>query len=967
MKSYCSLSFKNKIFNKNKIIITVNLLITMKKFFTFFSAFLLSLNVFAQVPQKMSYQAVIRNNSNSLVISSAVGMRISIIQATITGTPVYVERQTTITNANGLVSIEIGSGTALTGTFAGIDWSAGPYFIKTETDPVGGTNYSITGTSQLLSVPYALYASTASKIASQKNINGVSFDGSADITVSAASNTLTGTTLAPNVVNSSLTSVGTITSGTWSGATIGSNVGGAGNVNGILKANGSGIVNSAVAGTDYLSPTGSAALLTNFPILNQSTTGNAATATKLLSTKNINGIAFDGSADITVSAASNTLTGTTLAPNIVNSSLASVGTITSGTWNGGTIGSNVGGAGNVNGILKANGSGIVNSAVSGTDYLSPTGSAALLTNFPILNQSTTGNAATATKILSTKNINGIAFDGSADITVAVDSNTLTGTTLASNVVNSSLTSVGTITSGTWNGATIAVANGGTGTTNGSITGSTGLSFTAGGTNQNVSLNPSGSGKVVLNGNVGIGTSSPNTSAALDVSSTSQMFYPPRMTTAQRDLISSPSTGGVIYNTTLNKLQVYTASSLNTDGTGYYSNSAVYDDPFQGQTIQPLYSGPLSSIKANVSIRGASDYIQVKIYDAPNGNLLATSDTTFYAPLGAGTFNFVTGTWTFTNSNLIFNANSTYYIEFNAIGGNRFFIGETNNTYSRGQLYKGSSHVGVTAFSSYDIDCAVSYGNPGAWDANVTATKLNTSRNINGVAFDGSSDITVAAASNTLTGTTLASNVVNSSLTSVGTITNGTWNGTTIDVSKGGTGLTNVGSNGQVLTSNGSTLNWSNPLPSAVYGVLSSSPSSITLNSSGSASGIYTGATITLPKGKWAVNIVMLANCHDISSCTTGLWWLRFGFSTSPTLNIDATVSTPSTEFPINKLVSGATVPNNYGIVQGTIVINNTTGANKTYYLWTSNFDLSGGNGSSTITNIASSGNGENLIIAYPMY
>jgi hypothetical protein len=132
----------------------------MKNLFTLFAAVVLTANVFAQAPQKMSYQAVIRNSSNALVSSTAVGMRISILQATSTGTAVYVETQTPTTNANGLVSIEIGAGTAVTGTFAGIDWSAGPYFIKTETDPAGGTSYSITGTSQLLSVPYALSAAS---------------------------------------------------------------------------------------------------------------------------------------------------------------------------------------------------------------------------------------------------------------------------------------------------------------------------------------------------------------------------------------------------------------------------------------------------------------------------------------------------------------------------------------------------------------------------------------------------------------------------------------------------------------------------------------------------------------------------------------------------------------------------------------------------------------------------------------
>jgi uncharacterized protein (TIGR02145 family) len=87
-----------------------------------------------------------------------VGMRISILQGSTTGTAVYVETHSPTTNANGLVSIEIGGGTVVSGSFSAINWANGPYYVKTETDPAGGTNYSITGTQQLLSVPYALYA-----------------------------------------------------------------------------------------------------------------------------------------------------------------------------------------------------------------------------------------------------------------------------------------------------------------------------------------------------------------------------------------------------------------------------------------------------------------------------------------------------------------------------------------------------------------------------------------------------------------------------------------------------------------------------------------------------------------------------------------------------------------------------------------------------------------------------------------
>ena len=140
----------------------IKLYTSARKIFILFS-FFFALLANAQAPEKMSYQAVIRNNSNVLVANQGVGMKISILQGTATGTEVYKElfNPNPTTNANGLVTIAIGTGLPITGTFAGIDWSEGPYFIKTETDPTGGTNYTITATTQLMSVPYALYAKTA--------------------------------------------------------------------------------------------------------------------------------------------------------------------------------------------------------------------------------------------------------------------------------------------------------------------------------------------------------------------------------------------------------------------------------------------------------------------------------------------------------------------------------------------------------------------------------------------------------------------------------------------------------------------------------------------------------------------------------------------------------------------------------------------------------------------------------------
>jgi hypothetical protein len=147
----------------------------MNKLLTLIATVIISTNVLAQAPQKMSYQAVIRNGQNELVFNKLVGIRISILQGGTQGTSVYSELHSATTNANGLVSIEIGEGTNKTGTFSSINWGNGTYFLKTETDPTNGTNYSIVATSQLLSVPYALESKNASSAGD--GIKGISQTG----------------------------------------------------------------------------------------------------------------------------------------------------------------------------------------------------------------------------------------------------------------------------------------------------------------------------------------------------------------------------------------------------------------------------------------------------------------------------------------------------------------------------------------------------------------------------------------------------------------------------------------------------------------------------------------------------------------------------------------------------------------------------------------------------------------------
>ena len=121
----------------------------------------LSFSSFGQAPEGFKYQAVVRDAGNTILNNQAVGLRMTIQQGSIGGTTVYSETFAPTTNAYGLVNLEIGNGTVVSGTFANIDWSAGPYFMETAVDVTGGTNYAVMGTSQLMSVPYALYAKTS--------------------------------------------------------------------------------------------------------------------------------------------------------------------------------------------------------------------------------------------------------------------------------------------------------------------------------------------------------------------------------------------------------------------------------------------------------------------------------------------------------------------------------------------------------------------------------------------------------------------------------------------------------------------------------------------------------------------------------------------------------------------------------------------------------------------------------------
>jgi hypothetical protein len=264
---------------------------TIIKLFFLFSFFFSLFSAHAQAPEKMSYQAVIRNASNTLITNQAIGMRVSILQGSATGTEVYKElfNPNPQTNINGLLTIEIGSGLPITGTFAGINWANGPFFIKTETDPSGGTSYSIVGTSQLLSSPYALYAKNSGNVwglngnvAASTNFIGTTND--IDL-VFKRNNSIAGR-ISENNTSIGFNSLNPTSSGD-SNTAIGvesmlSNTAGYRNTStgfGSLRSNTSGFENTSIGYASlYYNTTGNSNTASGFNALNSNTTGSGNTA-----------------------------------------------------------------------------------------------------------------------------------------------------------------------------------------------------------------------------------------------------------------------------------------------------------------------------------------------------------------------------------------------------------------------------------------------------------------------------------------------------------------------------------------------------------------------------------------------------------------------------------------------------------------------------------------------------------------
>lgn len=313
------------------------------------------------------FQAIARNTDGSIIPEKNITIRLSIIEGTSEGKITYQEIKRVKTNIVGMFSVVLGANEhfaiVVNGAYKNINWYNTPTYIRVEVDPEGGINFLNLGIQKMNSVPYALVANSIQF----QNVNGL------DTILKKKMNLSDTSAMLASYQKKEFSSLNNISiSGDVSGTNTSSIVTGingkklANLETGILKNNTlSGVPSIAIAGQDYIKPNGSASDLTNFPIFNQNTSGNAATAT------------IADTAIIAVNITTTTNSTLTTLPN-----LASVGIISSGTWSGSVVDIGHGGTGTnqLSGLLLgSNESGInyISTAAYGSWYDNSTQVAAL--------------------------------------------------------------------------------------------------------------------------------------------------------------------------------------------------------------------------------------------------------------------------------------------------------------------------------------------------------------------------------------------------------------------------------------------------------------------------------------------------------------------------------------------------------------------------------------------------------------
>lgn len=132
----------------------------MKNLFVLLIPFCIAFLSYGQPPKTISYQGVARNSTGQPIPNQGIKIKLSLLETATSSTSFYTETHTTTTTNQGLFALQIGAGTVVSGTYENLDWSTGPKFVKTEIDPLGGDNFTLSSTNPLNAVPFALFAAS---------------------------------------------------------------------------------------------------------------------------------------------------------------------------------------------------------------------------------------------------------------------------------------------------------------------------------------------------------------------------------------------------------------------------------------------------------------------------------------------------------------------------------------------------------------------------------------------------------------------------------------------------------------------------------------------------------------------------------------------------------------------------------------------------------------------------------------
>ena len=672
----------------------------------------IALTSFGQAPEGFKYQAVVRDAGNTILNNQAVGMRMTIQQGSISGTTVYQESFAPTTNAYGLVNLEIGSGTVLSGDFTTIDWANGPYFIETAVDVTGGTSYVVMGTSQLMSVPYALHANTAESVINDQvddadadpnnEIQDISLTGT-DLSISGGSTldlsslqdgtgtddqtlTLAGTDLSieagntidlstiqdgtgtddQNLTGASLTGTSLqidIENGTsatvdlaglqdgtgtddqtlsFTGNTLGIESGNSVDLSGYLDNTDAQTL--SLTGTDLSISGGNTLTLPNDNdwTVNGANIHNANTGNVGIGIASPN-YALHTHTDVnSIHQFTTTSTGTTVNDGLLigNNSLNDAYIIQRENANlfvrtNNTDRITINGSGNVgigtstpSQLLEVSGNdpNLLINSTSGHGYLRVNSAPSAEAGIQLQ-----ANGSNIWTMYRPSNTNDLRFyDGGDRVTFKSGGNVGIGTT-SPNYALHTHTDVNSIMQFT-------TTSTGTTVNDGLLIGNNSLNdaYIIQRENANLFVRTNNTDRLVINGagNVGIGTSTPNTSAALEVNSTTGSLLLPRLTTAQRDALT-PETGMMIYNTDDNKFQGYTIEDVlgapSVDQEHTIINNAGGGD--RAQSFTAGATGVLTSIELPFNtMSGTTDVnITIRDGDGTTGTILHTQ--TFTIPGG----------------------------------------------------------------------------------------------------------------------------------------------------------------------------------------------------------------------------------------------------------------------------------------------------------------------------------------------